>query len=204
MRLQAAEDTESRFVAYVEGLTSMIGHADREGPLRDYCTGLVMPCERKSVEPMAAVTAPARDGAQHQSLLHLVGEGGLVGRERYWLKYARWCCRLSSAIGRSRRGSSTTQPSQSKGGIRLAWRDNTAVNSASRIIVRSRCTLSIANHDASLPVAYQLYLPKDWAKDRARRRKTGVPKEIKFKTKPQIGSNSCVGRVQPVFLAASR
>ena len=74
MRLQAAEDTESRFVAYVEGLTSVIGHVDREGPLRDYCTGLVMPCERKSVEPMAAVTAPARVGAQHQSLLHLVGE----------------------------------------------------------------------------------------------------------------------------------
>jgi SRSO17 transposase len=47
-------------------------------------------------------------------------------------------------------------------------------------------SLSIANHDASLPVAYHLYLPKDWAKDRARRRKTGVPKEIRFKTKPQI------------------
>ena len=46
MRLQAAEDTESRFGAYVEGLTSVIGHADREGPLRDYCIGLVMPCER--------------------------------------------------------------------------------------------------------------------------------------------------------------
>jgi SRSO17 transposase len=75
MALRAADDdTESRFVAYVEELTSVIGHADRAGPLRDYCTGLVMPCERKSVEPMAAVTAPARVGAQHQSLLHLVGE----------------------------------------------------------------------------------------------------------------------------------
>jgi SRSO17 transposase len=47
-------------------------------------------------------------------------------------------------------------------------------------------SLSIANHDASLPVAYQLYLPKEWAKDRARRRKAGVPKEVRFKTKPQI------------------
>ena len=74
MGLRAAEDTGSRFVAFVDGLVSVIGHADRAGPLRDYCTGLVMPCERKSVEPMAAVTAPARVGAQHQSLLHLVGE----------------------------------------------------------------------------------------------------------------------------------
>ena len=53
----------------------MIGHADRVGPLRDYCVGLVMPAERKSVEPMAALTAPTRVAAQHQSLLHFVGEG---------------------------------------------------------------------------------------------------------------------------------
>ena len=67
--------SESRFDAYVEGLVSVIGHADRARPLRDYCVGLMMPCERKSVEPMAAVTAPERTAAQHQSLLHFVGEG---------------------------------------------------------------------------------------------------------------------------------
>ena len=47
-------------------------------------------------------------------------------------------------------------------------------------------TLSIANHYASLPVAYQLYLPKAWADDRARRAKAGVPKEISFQTKNEI------------------
>ena len=64
--------SESRFVAYVEGLVGAIGHADRAAPLRDYCLGLLVPGERKSVEPMAAVTAPARVAAQHQSLLHFV------------------------------------------------------------------------------------------------------------------------------------
>jgi hypothetical protein len=73
MGLRATEDTGSRFVAFVDGLVSVIGHADRAGPLWDYCTGLVMPCERKRVEPMAAMTAPANVGAQHQSLLHFVG-----------------------------------------------------------------------------------------------------------------------------------
>jgi len=57
----------------VEGLASVIGHADRARPLRDYCTGLMLPGERKSVEPIAARTAPARTAAQHQSLLHFVG-----------------------------------------------------------------------------------------------------------------------------------
>src|SRR5919205_2607807 len=63
---QRADDTqEARFAAYVEQLVSVIGHADRAAPLRDYCTGLLLPAERKSVEPIAAVTAPARVAAQH-------------------------------------------------------------------------------------------------------------------------------------------
>ena len=67
-----SEDRLERFGTYVEALAEMIGHADRAAPLRDYCLGLLLPGERKSVEPIAAVTAPARVSAQHQSLLHFV------------------------------------------------------------------------------------------------------------------------------------
>ena len=74
MVLVGAVGSESRFAAYVEGLATVIGHKDPVGPLLDYCTSLMLPCERKSVEPMAAVTAPARTAAQHQSLLHFVRE----------------------------------------------------------------------------------------------------------------------------------
>src|SRR5215217_4997486 len=76
MNLGSRGKAEARFAAYVEGLSSVLGHADRTGPLRDYCTGLILPGERKSVEPMAARTAPAHVSAQHQSLLHFVGAGG--------------------------------------------------------------------------------------------------------------------------------
>src|SRR6202158_4000855 len=74
MNLKYGKDSEARFAAYVEGLSSVIGHADRTGPLHDYCTGLLLPGERKSVEPMAALTAPARTAAKHQSLLHFVAQ----------------------------------------------------------------------------------------------------------------------------------
>src|SRR5215217_4140909 len=67
-----SEDRQERFAAYVEALAEVIGHADRAAPLRDYCLGLLLPGERKSVEPIAAVTAPARVSAKHQSLLHFV------------------------------------------------------------------------------------------------------------------------------------
>src|SRR4051794_16979935 len=68
------DSSEVRFADYVAALVGVIGHADRATPLRDYCTGLLMPAARQSVEPMAAMTAPARVAAQHQSLLHFVGQ----------------------------------------------------------------------------------------------------------------------------------
>ena len=53
-----AAESEDRFAAYVEALSAALGHADRSGPFMDYCLGLLMPVERKSVEPLAAITAP--------------------------------------------------------------------------------------------------------------------------------------------------
>ena len=72
INLDQGGDSETRFAEYVAGLGSVIGHVERTRPLRDYCTGLMLPGERKSVEPMAARTAPARTAAQHQSFLHFV------------------------------------------------------------------------------------------------------------------------------------
>jgi len=66
----SSEGSQARFAAYVEALGTVLGHADRQQPMHDYCLGLLMPIERKSVEPMAAVTAPAQVAAKHQSLLH--------------------------------------------------------------------------------------------------------------------------------------
>src|ERR1051326_5412097 len=77
MARQGLKSSESRFAAYVEGLVSVIGHEDRAQPLRDYCAGLILPCERKSVEPIAAVTAPARVAAQITPLLLFSGGGGV-------------------------------------------------------------------------------------------------------------------------------
>src|SRR6266568_5447972 len=73
LKLRDESESGARFEKYVDALASVIGHADRIGPLHDYCTGLILPGERKSVEPMAAKTDPSRMAAQHQSLLHFVG-----------------------------------------------------------------------------------------------------------------------------------
>jgi SRSO17 transposase len=185
MGLHRTKDIESRFTRYVEGLVSVIGHADRAGPLRDYCLGLVMPGERKSVEPMAAITAPARTAAQHQSLLHFVGQGAWSDEE----VLAKVREMVLPQI--ERRGpieawiiDDTSFPKQGRHSVGVSHQYCGQLGKQANCQVA--VSLSLANHDASLPVAYRLYLPKVWAEDRSRRGKAGVPEEIEFKTKPEI------------------
>ena len=90
MGLPRSNDGEARFSAYVEGLTSVIGHADRAKPLRDYCLGLMMPCERKSVEPMAAITAPERTAAQHGQRESVVARAATNLRRIVAIEFGTW------------------------------------------------------------------------------------------------------------------
>jgi SRSO17 transposase len=178
-------ESEARFDVYVEELVGVIGHADRAGPLKGYCTGLLAPIERKSVEPMAAATAPARTAAQHQSLLHFVGQ-------------APWSDEALLAKTRE-----LVLPTiQARGDIRAWIVDDTGIPKKgvhSVGVARQYCgqlgkqdncqvavTLSLANDWGSLPVAHRLYLPEPWADDPVRRAKAGVPEDVVFQTKPEI------------------
>jgi len=185
MGLPRAEGSESRFAKYVEGLVSVIGHADRARPLWDYCVGLMVSCGRKSIEPIAAVTAPERVAAQHQSLLHFVNQAPWLDEkvlakvremvlpeiERYGPIEA-W---IIDDTGLPKKGRHSVGVGRQYCG-QLGKQDNCQV----------AVSLSVANHHASLPVAYRLYLPNDWAQDGERRRQAGVPEEVGFKTKPEI------------------
>jgi SRSO17 transposase len=185
MNLSSQKDAGARFMAYVEGLASVVGHADRSGPLRDYCTGLMLPGERKSVEPMAARTAPARTAAQHQSLLHFVGVAAWSD-EKVLAKVREMVLPAIEKHGRIEAWiiDDTSFPKQGTHsvGVHHQYCGQLGKQANCQVAV----SLSLANHFASLPVAYQLYLPKDWAEDGARRAKAGVPLDISFKTKPEI------------------
>jgi SRSO17 transposase len=185
MGLVRADGSELRFATYVEGLAGVIGHKDRIGPLRDYCTGLMLPCERKSVEPMAAVTAPARTAAQHQSLLHFVGEGGWSD-EKVLAKVREMVLPAIERAGPIEAWiiDDTGFPKQGRHSVGVARQYCGQLGKQDNCQVA--VSLSLANRHASLPVAWRLYLPAEWAVDRARRRKAHVPEEIEFATKPEI------------------
>jgi hypothetical protein len=164
--------------------TKVLGHADREKPLRDYCAGLLATEGRRSVEPMAVVTDPDA-----------------------FLRSIRSSCTLSPIPrDRMRRCSAKVReqvvPEMTRRGPIEVWIiDDTAFpkkgthsvgvhhQSCGQLGKQANCqvavTLSIANHHASLPIDYRLYLPREWADDKARRKKAHVPASIRFKTKPQ-------------------
>lgn len=175
-----------RFKAYMGRLGEALGHMDRSEPLRDYCTGLLTGSERKSVEPLAAIVAPERVSAKHQSLLHLVGqapwsdegvlrqvyEAVLPSLERHGGAIEAW---IVDDTGFAKKGRHSVGVSRQYCG-RLGKQDNCQV----------AVSLSVANHAASLPIAYRLYLPEEWAEDSVRRAKAHVPSDVEFRTKPQI------------------
>lgn len=184
-RLSAPGPREKRFAAYVEGLANAAGHADRHTPLKNYCTGLLLPGERKSVEPMAARLAPNDVRRMHQSLHHLVAT-------------APWNDEEMLAQVRQR-----VLPAMKKQGPVVAWIiDDTGFPKQGKHsvgVARQYCgqigkqdncqaavSLSVSTWNSSLPVAWRLYLPDVWCKDAERCREAGVPEGTGFQTKPEI------------------
>src|SRR5712671_6070210 len=176
---------QQRFAAYLDSLAQAAEHADRVEPLKSYCKGLLLPGERKSVEPMAARLAPDDVRQTHQSLHHVVA-------------HAAWS---DEALLKQVRQSVLSE--MEKNAAVAAWIvDDTGFVKKGRHsvgVVRQYCgqvgkqencqvavSLSVTTEEASLPIAWRLYLPETWAKDRKRRKEAGIPKEIAFVTKPTI------------------
>ena len=176
---------QQRLTSYLDRLTEAAGHADRAVPLRLYFTGLLLPGERKSVEPMAARLAPDNVRRMHQSLHHVVADAA-------WSDEALLGCVRDYALA-----------AMTKSGPVVAWIvDDTGLpkkGTHSVGVARQYCgqtgkqdncqvavSLSVVTWKASLPIAYRLYLPEAWANDNQRRQQARVPKEVLFETKLEI------------------
>lgn len=175
-----------RFEEYVSLLGQSLGHADRVGPFRGYCTGLLLPIKRKSVEPMAAHLEPGRVRSEHQRLHHFVAdapwadEAVLAAVNGYVLKRASEGAGVPEVLiiddtGFPKQGTHSVGVARQYCG-QLGKQDNCQV----------AVSVSMANEQYSLPIAYRLYLPEDWAGDAARRSQAKVPEPVAFATKPKI------------------
>src|SRR5258707_1392195 len=185
MGLDSGTEVADRLATYLGELTKAVGHADRAKPLRDYCSGLLGTEGRRSVEPIAVVTDPAHVQVQHQKLLHFVANSPWSD-EQMLAKV-----REQVVPKMTRRGpieawiiDDTSFPKQGRHsvGVHHQYCGQLGKQANCQVTV----TLSIANHHASLPIAYRLYLPPARSDDAARRKKAHVPAPITVNTKPPI------------------
>jgi SRSO17 transposase len=176
---------EDRFEEYLERLSHVLGHKDREEPLRAYLMGLCLPGERKSIEPMAARVDPRHVRARHQSLHHFVSnapwdDSGVLRVTRELVldqmeRHGAVAAWVVDDTGIPKKGRHSVGVTRQYCGV-LGKQDNCQV----------AVSVSLANEAVSIPAAYGLYLPEVWASDQKRRRAAGVPDDVRFKKKWQI------------------
>ena len=184
-RLSAPGPQEKRFAAYIEGLATAAGHQDRQAPLKNYCKGLLLPGERKSIEPMAARLESVNTQSMRQSLHHLVAKAPwsdevLLQQVRNYVlpameKHGPVVAWIVDDTGFPKKGKHSV-------GVTRQYCGQVGKQENCRVAV----SLSVATWNSSLPIEYRLYLPKEWAEDAERREKTEVPEEVEFQTKPAI------------------
>ena len=171
--------------AYIEGLAEAAGHAHRHRPLKNYCKGLRLPGERKSVEPMAARLAPDNVRRMHQSRHHLVAD-------------APW----DDAATLSQVRQEVLPAMQKPGPVVAGIVDDTGVPKQGKHAVgvarqyggqigkhdhcQAAVSLSVATWSSRLPIAGRLYLAETWCQDEERRQQAGIPPGMEFQTKPEI------------------
>lgn len=177
---------ESRFERYAEKMIETLGHANRATPARWYLRGLMLPGERKSVEPMAARVHPQDVCSAHQSMHHLVADSE-------WRDTA-----LLSAVARE-----VVPVLSQEGQAPCFWIiDDTSYRKYGKHsvgVARQYCghlgktencqvavSLTLATAEGSLPLGYRLYLPQEWTGNKKRCQAAGVPKAVGFATKGQI------------------
>jgi SRSO17 transposase len=174
----------AEFEQYINQLCEALGHQDRHAGFADYSRGLMLPIERKSVEPLAAHTDPLHVSSQHQALHHLVAmsewsDTAVLERVRDWVmvrlgQKSRFYW-IVDDTGFPKKGEHSVGVARQYCG-QLGKQDNCQV----------AVSLSLATERGSVPIGWRLYLPEAWAKDQRRRKKAGVPQEVKFLTKPEI------------------
>jgi SRSO17 transposase len=176
--------TSERFDESLAHLAEGLGHADRHAGLRGYCTGLMLPLSRKSVEPMAASVDPLHASAKHQSLHHFVAKAEWSDEELL-RRVAQWVVpQMDFADGGWWIVDDTGFPKKGVHSVGVARQYCGMLGKQDNCQVAVSVLLSCAQ--GSLPVAWRLYLPEDWSTDLVRCDKAGVPEAVGFATKAQI------------------
>lgn len=170
---------------FMKHIGAALGSLPQRKRFAEYALGLLLPGERKSMEPIAARLDPLHPMARFKTMQRFVA-----------------CSEWDDHAVR-RAAYSWAQPVLERSGPVVAWLfDDTGFlkQGKSSVFVQRQysgtagkicncqvaVSMSIATEALSMPVDYALYMPESWASDVERRLEAKVPPELEFRTKPEI------------------
>ena len=179
---------DRRFDEFIEHLSRDLHRADwcgRDEILHGYCRGLLIPGERKSMEPIAARMAPEHAPASREAVQQMITDSKwdheplLRSVREYCLPFLLRTGPMEAWIvddtAFPKSGSHSVGVARQYCGVK-GKKDN----------CQDAVSLSVANRETSLPCAFRLYLPESWTKDKEACQKAGIPASIRFQTKIEI------------------
>jgi SRSO17 transposase len=155
----------AEFTRYLEHVGEGLGRSERRLGLKDYCSALMLPLKRKSIEPLAAAIDPYHVPAMHQSLHHFVADSpwsdeSVLGAVHQWVppkmvpKPQAWTFLIADDSGMPKQGTHSV-------GVARPYCGQLGKTDSCQVAV----SLSIATEHASLPIKYRLYLTESWTDD---------------------------------------
>jgi len=166
-----------QFAEFLEPLVAELGRSERREGATLYVQGLLMPGERKSIEPMAA-----RLRTDSQKLQQFLADSPWDEQD-VWRAIRREVVPVMEPLA-AWIIDETGWLKQGNKSVGVAHQYCGAVGKQANCQVSVEVVVS--DGEIAAPVAGQLYLPESWASDKARRQAAGVPPEVSFQTKPAI------------------
>ncbi|GAC1664775.1 MAG: IS701-like element ISBj9 family transposase [Candidatus Dormibacteraceae bacterium] len=176
-----------RLEKYFDEIGEVLGDERRRASFAMYAMGLFGEGERKSVEPIAARACGDPDETEraHDRLLHFMTD-------------SKWSDRgvRSAAAKHALSAMTAREPvlawivddtGQIKQGTHSVGVQRQYTGTAGKVTnCQIAVSLSISTKTEHVPVDFELYLPKTWTGDAARRQEARIPDEIEFRTKPEL------------------
>jgi SRSO17 transposase len=158
----------SELEAWSEPFLEALGHPARRHWAPHYLRGLLLPGERKSVQPMAArlglpahdqlhnfVASPAWDGAPLEAVLAAKADALVGGPDAVLVV------------------DDTALPKKGSASVGVAHQYAGALGKKANC--QTLVSLTLARDEVPVPVALRLFLPREWVADPARLERAGVP-----------------------------
>jgi len=182
--MQMADAAEGRLQSYFAAIGDELQEKRQRASFAAYALGILGDGDRKSVEPIAARSAPEPVAARraHERLLH-------------FLKLGRWndravrlvAARYAIAAMETREPVTTWViddtgfPKQGKHSVGVQRQYSGTLGKVGNCQIG--VSLSVATRAEHLPIDFTLYLPESWTSDADRRAKAFIPDDVQFATK---------------------